>query len=106
MSRLPTLVVSLVVIALVVPLAWWAWSQRGVEVEKPGLPLVQGTSRADLDAAERLARARLAADEADVPGAVRLAEILLRKARVESDAGHAIEAEHVLKMVLAAQPGE
>jgi tetratricopeptide (TPR) repeat protein len=106
MSRLTSFVVSVLVIALVVPLTWWAWSRKGAETEKPALPLVQGTSREDLDAAERLARARLRGDETDAPGAVRLAEILLRKARVETNAGHAIEAEHVLETVLDAQPGE
>jgi tetratricopeptide (TPR) repeat protein len=106
MSRLRNYLVPLLVILVSVSLAWWAWPRSGPDAAKPSLPLVQGTSRQDLDDAEGRARARLAADEADAPAAIRLAEVLLRKARVETNAGHAIEAERVLKAVLKAQPGE
>lgn len=106
MLRIRSYAVPLLVVLVSVPLAWWAWPRGDVEAAKPPLPLVQGTSRQDLDAAEQRARARLAADEADAPAAIRLAEVLLRKARVETNAGHAIEAERVLKTVLKAEPGE
>ena len=109
MSRLRSYLVYLVpllVILVSVPLAWWAWPGPAAHVAKPPLPLTQGTSREDLDVAEQRARARLAADDADAPAALRLAEVLLRKARVETNAGHAIEAERVLEVVLKAQPGE
>jgi len=105
MSRLRPYTASLLALVCAVLAAGWAWSLRG-SAEKPALPLVQSTSREDLDATERLARARIAADDTDAPGAVRLAEILLRKVRVETDAGHAIEAEQVLENVLDSQPGE
>jgi len=94
----------MLVLAAVV--ATWTWSPGSKPAEKPALELMQGTSRDELDAAERVARARIDADAADAPGAVRLAEILLRKARVEGDPGHALEAERVLQAVLDAQPGE
>lgn len=106
MLRLRNYLVPLLVILVSVPLAWWAWPRRGADAAKPPLPLVQGTSRQDLDDAELRARARLAVDEADAPAAIRLAEVLLRKARVETNAGHAIEAERVLRTVLKAEPGE
>lgn len=106
MLRLRNYFVPLLVILVSVPLAWWAWPRGGADAAKPPLPLVQGTSRQDLDDAELRARARLAVDEADAPAAIRLAEVLLRKARVETNAGHAIEAERVLRNVLRAEPGE
>ena len=105
MSRLRPYTASLLVLLFAVLAGGWAWSLSG-SAEKPALPLVQGTSREELDAAEQLARARIAVDDTDAPGAVRLAEILLRKARVDTDAGHAIEAEQVLENVLDSQPGE
>ena len=105
MSRLRPYTASLLVLLFAVLAGGWAWSLSG-SAEKPALPLVQGTSREELDAAERIARARIAVDDTDAPGAVRLAEILLRKARVDTDAGHAIEAEQVLENVLDSQPGE
>lgn len=106
MSRLRGYVVPLLIILVSVALTWWAWPRSTAEAARPALPLVQGTSRQDLDEAEGRARARLAVDDSDALAAVRLAEVLLRKARVESDAGHAIEAEQVLKGLLRRQPAE
>ena len=106
MSRRMTFLVPLLAILVSASLAWWAWPSREAGAAQPRLPLVQGTSREDLADAEQLARARLAADESDAPAAVRLAEVLLRMARVESNASHAIEAERVLKTALKAAPGE
>ena len=106
MSRRTTYLVPLLVILVSVSLAWWAWPRREAGAAKPRLPLVQGTSRQDLADAEQRARTRLAADEADAPAAVRLAEVLLRRARLETNADHAIEAERVLKTVLRAEPGQ
>src|SRR5215510_3781156 len=70
------------------------------------LPRVQGTLPPDLDAALTIARARLAADPADAQAAVRAAEILLRKARVERNGGYAIQAEHMLETLLDEEPAE
>ena len=106
MSRRTTLLVPLLATLVCVSLAWWAWPSRDAGPARPQLPLVQGTSREDLADAEQIARARLAADETDAPAAVRLAEVLLRRARVESDASHAIEAERVLETALKTEPGE
>ena len=105
MARRTNYLVPLLVILMGVSLAWWAWPRGAATAPPPPLPLVQGTSRQDLADAEQRARARLAANDADTPAAVRLAEVLLRRARVDTDAGHAIEAEHVLKVALRAEPG-
>lgn len=106
MRRAKSYAVPLFVILVSVSLAWWAWPRRTTDAVRLPLPLVQDTSREALDAGEQRARARLAADAADAPAAIRLAEVLLRKARVETNAGHAIEAERVLQAVLRAEPGE
>jgi tetratricopeptide (TPR) repeat protein len=64
------------------------------------------TSRLDLDDAETDVRQRLATNEADARAGVRLAEILLRKSRVEMNAGHALEAERVLRTALTHEPAD
>lgn len=87
-----------------VPVARWAWSREAPV--KPALPLMQGTSRQELDAAAALARARLAADGTDAPAAIRLAEVLLRKTRVDANGAYAYEAEQALHTVLKHEPGE
>lgn len=106
MSRLRDYVVPLLVILVSVSVMWGAWPRSAVEAAKPPLPLVLGTSRADLDDAEARVRSRLAIDDSDAAAAVRLAEVLLRKARVESDAAHAIEAERILTTALEHEPAE
>jgi tetratricopeptide (TPR) repeat protein len=70
------------------------------------LPRVQGTLPADLAAGLAAARARLAADPADAPAAVRAAEILLRKARVEQNGGYALQAGQTLEALLDEEPSE
>jgi hypothetical protein len=70
------------------------------------LPRVQGTLPPDLGAALTIAQTRLAADPADATAAVRAAEILLRKARVERNGGYAIQAENVLEALLDEEPSE
>jgi tetratricopeptide (TPR) repeat protein len=106
MSRLRDYVVPLVVLLVSTAVIWLTWPRTRVEAARPPLPSMVGTSRGDLDAAEADVRSRLASDASDAAAAVRLAEILLRKARVESDAAHAIEAERVLKTVLEHEPAE
>ncbi len=106
MSRLRDYGVPLLVLLISSSVIWLTWPRTHLEAARPPLPIMVGTSRADLDAAEAEVRLRLASDESDAAAGVRLAEILLRKARVESDAARAIEAERVLKTVLEHEPGE
>lgn len=106
MSRLRSYVVPLFVIVVSIGVTWAAWPVAGRADSKTPLPLVQRTSRQDLETVAAIARERLAVDEADAPAAIRLAEVLLRLARVEMDAAHAIEAERVLKAVLKHEPAE
>jgi tetratricopeptide (TPR) repeat protein len=106
MSRTRSYVIPLLVIAVSVIVTWLAWPQQRTRVVSPPLPLVLTTSRLDLNDAEAEARRRLAANAADTVAGVRLAEILLRKARIETDASHAVEAEGVLKTVLTHEPAE
>src|SRR5688500_18390852 len=95
----------LLVIVVSAVIAWLAWPRPDLPASSP-LPIVMTTSRLGLDEAEADVRQRLATNEADVRAGVRLAEILLRKARVETDAGHAIEAERVLRNVLTHEAAE
>jgi len=106
MSRLRDYLVPLLVLLVSISVTWLTWPRTRVEAARRPLPIMVGTSRAALDAAEADVRSRLARDESDAAAGVRLAEILLRKARVESDAAHAIEAERVLKIVLEHEPAE
>jgi tetratricopeptide (TPR) repeat protein len=64
------------------------------------------TSRDDLLGTAASARTRLAQSPDDAEAAVGLANALLRLARVESNAGHALEAEGILKEALRHDPGE
>ena len=104
--RIRGYVVPLFVILVSTVIAWLAWPQNGLEATKSPLPIVLSTSRLDLNDAESEARRRLAASPSDAAAGVRLAEILVRKARVDTDASRAIEAERVLRMVLDDEPGE
>jgi cytochrome c-type biogenesis protein CcmH/NrfG len=104
--RIRGYVVPLFVILVSTVIAWLAWPQNRLEATKSPLPIVLSTSRLDLNDAESEARRRLAASPSDAAAGVRLAEILVRKARVDTDASRAIEAERVLRMVLDDEPGE
>jgi tetratricopeptide (TPR) repeat protein len=104
MSRWRGYVLPVLVIVVSSFVAWCAWPSGRLAAARPPLPLVLGTSPEDLEASEARARARLAADAADAAAAVRLAEILLRRARVDVDGRHAVEAEQVLKDVLQQEP--
>ena len=104
--RIRGYVVPLFVILVSAVIAWLAWPQNRLEATKSPLPIVLSTSRLDLNDAESEARRRLAASPSDAAAGVRLAEILVRKARVDTDASRAIEAERVLRMVLDDEPGE
>src|ERR687898_311391 len=106
MNRLKQYAALVLVIAASTAVTWIAWPREGRAEARPPPPLVQETSRAKLDAAAAIARSRLAADETDTEAALRLAEVLLRQARVEMDAARAIEAEQVLKTALKHEPGE
>ena len=104
MSRIRSYGVPLVVIVVSVVVVWSFWPQ--VHAARAPLPLLLGTSRSDLDSIEAQARARLAVDPGDGPAAVRIAEVLLRKARVYTDPVAAIEAEQVLEALLTREPGQ
>ena len=106
MSRTRSYVIPLLVIVVSVIVTWLAWPRQRTRVASPPLPLVLTTSRLDLNDAEAEARRRLAVNTADTAAGVRLAEILLRKARIETDARHAVEAERVLRTVLTHEPAE
>ena len=79
---------------------------RTVAAPKPPIPRVQGTLPEQLDATLQIVDARLAADPADAPAAIRAAEILLRKARIERRGGPALQAERILETLLDHEPGE
>jgi tetratricopeptide (TPR) repeat protein len=85
-------------------MSWYLWPRS--PQARPPLPLGAGTSRAGLDETIATGRARLTDDPSDAPAAVALADALLRKARVSSDAAAAIEAERVLRDLLTRVPGE
>lgn len=106
MKRLKQYAAPLLVIAVSVAVAWIAWPREGRAEARLPLPLVQDTSREQLAAAADIARSRLSIDDTDTSAALRLAEVLLRQARVEMDAAHALEAERVLKRALKHEPGE
>ena len=78
---------------------WCGLARRGAEAaaRRSRCRWCRARSPSRSRATLRIADARLAADPADAPAAVRAAEILLRKARVERNGGHAIEAEQVLE---------
>ncbi|HEY5619277.1 MAG TPA: tetratricopeptide repeat protein [Vicinamibacterales bacterium] len=106
MSRIGGYIVPFFVILISVAVAWLASPRRGTQAANAPLPVVLNTSRVDLNDAESRTRERLARNAADAKAGVRLAEILLRKARVETNASHAIEAERVLRAVLKHEPAE
>jgi tetratricopeptide (TPR) repeat protein len=62
--------------------------------------VARSTSRAELDATIESNRPKVASNPGDGAAAVRLADALMRAARVKGDAGLAIEAEHVLRATL------
>ena len=99
---------SMVIVAAVAIGALAAAARRPEKVAgpRPPLPRVQGTLPRDLDAGLSIARARLMRDPADAPAAIRAAEILLRKARVDRNGGHALQAEQVLEALLDREPSE
>ena len=105
MSHIKKYAAYLLVIVVSAVIAWLAWPRPDLPASSP-LPIVMTTSRLGLDEAEADVRQRLTTNEADVRAGVRLAEILLRKARVDTDAGHAIEAERLLRNVLTHEPAE
>ena len=73
-----------------------------------GAPGSPGTSRADLDRTVQEMESRLASrptDEVAAMAAVRLADALLRQARVLTHSAPAVKAERVLRSLLAKNPG-
>jgi tetratricopeptide (TPR) repeat protein len=70
-----------------------------------GAPGAPGTSRADLDRTVREMESRLASKPDDASATVRLADALLRQARVLTHSAPAVKAERVLRSFLARTPG-
>ena len=70
-----------------------------------GAPGAPGTSRADLDRTVQEMEARLASSPDDAVAALRLADALLRQARVVTHSAPAVQAERVLRDLLARHAG-
>ena len=70
-----------------------------------GAPGAPGTSRADLDRTIQEMESRLASKPGDASATVRLADALLRQARVLTHSAPAVKAERVLRSFLARTPG-
>ncbi len=68
--------------------------------------VASGTSRADLNANLAALRARLVVQPRDAEATVRLADALLRQARVTGSGAPAIEAETALRAVLREEPAD
>ena len=110
MRRLPrvAIVVFLAAACVAIVAAWRLSQSAGLEGVRPPAtpPIGQSTSRSDLEQTVTSARSRLRADGRDAAAAVALADALLRKARVDGDGAHAVEAERVLTALLREEPGE
>ena len=93
---------------VLVLIALWALVRRGDAPRRatatPQTTLT--TSREALESTITAMRSRVSADPGDGEAAVRLADALMRAARVRSDASLAIEAEHVLRAALAHDVGD
>ena len=70
-----------------------------------GAPGAPGTSRADLDRTVQEMEARLSSKPDDASATIRLADALLRQARVLTHSAPAVKAERVLRSFLARTPG-
>ena len=98
------------VFALVMSLATVGCSQSTVARRSPaaieplGAPAAPGTSRELLERTRSEMEARLQAQPNDTAAAVRLADALLRLARVTNNGGLAVKAERALVKALAADP--
>ena len=98
------------VFALVMSMATVGCSQSTVArrtpapVEPLGAPAAPGTSREVLERTRMEMEARLQAQPADAAAAVRLADALLRLARVTNNGGLAVKAERALVKALAGDP--
>lgn len=97
-------------LALVISMATVGCSQSTVArrppapVEPLGAPAAPGTSRELLERTRKDMEARLAAQPKDAAAAVRLADALLRLARVTNNGGLAAKAERALVKALASDP--
>ena len=83
-----------------------AASRTSPAIDPPRFEAAASTSRVDLARTAEAARVRLSESPGDGLAGVALADVLLRLARVESDAGHALEAERALDAVLEREPGD
>jgi tetratricopeptide (TPR) repeat protein len=98
-------IVILIVAAMVLYANWQdAHSMPSTPALPAGSPGGTSTSRADLERTIAEMDKRLASNPADAPGAVALADTLMRQARVVNDGSLARKAEVVLKGVLREAP--
>jgi tetratricopeptide (TPR) repeat protein len=109
MMRVERFVVPVLVVTALAVFVHQRWA-RPRAAESPVSPAVgtpggPSTSREDLASAIRALDARVASDPSDGAAASRLADALLRQARVNGHAGLAIRAEAVLRRALRSTPG-
>ncbi len=102
--RTPTRTDLVMVGAVAALAAYVAWP-GGPEQAARSTPLGLSTSRHGLEQAIAASRTRIAARPGDTDAAVELADALLRKARVDGEAAHAIEAERALETAMREDPG-
>jgi tetratricopeptide (TPR) repeat protein len=79
---------------------WMMIRDPGSGIRGPGTFPSRSTSRAELDSTIESDRQKVSKNPGDGAAAVRLADALMRAARVNGDASLAIEAEHVLRATL------
>jgi tetratricopeptide (TPR) repeat protein len=107
-ARFQKVLVPIVITAALVGVVWQQWHVSARRAEPPPLPIGApggaSTSRADLEATIAALDARLAREGANGAVAARLADALMRQARVASNPGLAVRAEDALRKALDAEP--
>ncbi|MDQ3069191.1 MAG: tetratricopeptide repeat protein [Acidobacteriota bacterium] len=91
--------------AVAAPAVWRTGSAGRVEASPSAPVTARGTGPEELADGISAYRARLSASPSDHGAAVALADLLMRKSRVDSDASLAIEAERIVRAALEKDPG-
>ena len=106
--KLARLIVSSLVLGSLAVAVHQQWKPQTVRRNPPplavGTPGGPSTSRSDLSATVQALETRLATDPGDATAAARVAEALVRQARVTSNPGLAVRAEEALTRALDAKP--